>query len=39
MGAHWERKTFGNELMTGSQMYDSVFSKFTAAMFVASGWY
>lgn len=39
MGAHWERKAFGNELMTGSQMYDSVFSKFTFAMFTASGWY
>ncbi|EAS03002.1 leishmanolysin family protein (macronuclear) [Tetrahymena thermophila SB210] len=38
-GTHWERKAFGNELMTGSQLYDSVFSKFTAAMFTASGWY
>lgn len=36
---HWERKAFGNEMMTGSPMYDSVFSSFTSAMFIASGWY
>ncbi|KAL4486722.1 hypothetical protein ABPG72_022197 [Tetrahymena utriculariae] len=38
-GAHWERKVFGNELMTGSSMYDSVLSSFTASMFEISGWY
>ncbi|EAS01241.1 leishmanolysin family protein (macronuclear) [Tetrahymena thermophila SB210] len=38
-GFHWERRYFGNEIMTGSFLYDSILSKFTAAMFRASGWY
>lgn len=38
-GFHWERKYFGNEIMTGSFLYDSILSRFTAALFKASGWY
>ncbi|EGR32901.1 leishmanolysin family protein, putative, partial [Ichthyophthirius multifiliis] len=36
---HWDRKTFGNEVMTGSSTYDNVFTKFTLLIFYASGWY
>lgn len=38
-GSHWERVTFGNEGMTGSDFGDAVYSEFTLNVFKASGWY
>ncbi|TNV71142.1 hypothetical protein FGO68_gene11989 [Halteria grandinella] len=38
-GSHWERTTFGNEAMTGSEFPDSVFTTFTFNLLEATGWY
>lgn len=39
MGSHWERTTFGNEAMTGSNITGAVFSIFTFKLLEGSGWY
>lgn len=38
-GSHWERLTFGNEAMTGSEFPDSVFTVFTFKLLEGTGWY
>jgi len=38
-GAHWERRTFGNEYMTASSISDARISQFTLALLEGSGWY
>ena len=38
-GSHWERVTFGNEAMTGSDFPDSVFTIFTFKLLESTGWY
>jgi leishmanolysin len=38
-GSHWERTTFGNEAMTGSDFPGAVFSVFTFKLLEGSGWY
>ncbi|CAD8156751.1 unnamed protein product [Paramecium octaurelia] len=38
-GSHWERTTFGNEAMTGSEFPDSVFTLFTFNLLESTGWY
>ena len=38
-GSHWERVSFGNEAMTGSEFIDSVVSIFTLKLLEGSGWY
>lgn len=38
-GSHWERTTFGNEAMTGSDFPGEVFSLFTFKLLEGSGWY
>ena len=37
--SHWERRMFGNEVMTASAMYGSKVSVFTLALLEDSGWY
>jgi leishmanolysin len=38
--AHWERRIFFNEIMTGSDMSgDFIFSMFTFKLLEDSGWY
>ncbi|CAK75566.1 unnamed protein product (macronuclear) [Paramecium tetraurelia] len=38
-GFHWERITFGNEIMTGDPFPDQVISEFTLALLEGTGWY
>jgi hypothetical protein len=38
-GAHWERSALFNEIMTASDIKDSVFSGFTFNLLKDSGWY
>ncbi|CAD8063028.1 unnamed protein product [Paramecium sonneborni] len=38
-GFHWERVTFGNEIMTGDPFPDQVISEFTLALLEGTGWY
>jgi Leishmanolysin len=39
MGAHWERSTLMNEMMTASEITNSRMSEFTLALMQDSGWY
>jgi hypothetical protein len=38
-GSHWERRVFGAEYMTASQMDDFRISKITLALLESTGWY
>jgi leishmanolysin len=38
-GSHWERRIYGNEYMTASQINDQRISELTLAMLASSGWY
>jgi hypothetical protein len=38
-GSHWERRIFGNEFMTASQINDQRVSELTLALLASSGWY
>ena len=38
-GSHWERTTFGNEAMTGTEFPGAVFSAFTFLLMEGTGWY
>jgi hypothetical protein len=38
-GSHWERRVFGAEYMTASQMDDFRISQITLALFESTGWY
>jgi hypothetical protein len=38
-GSHWERRIFGNEFMTASQINDQRISELTLALLASSGWY
>jgi leishmanolysin len=38
-GSHWERRIFGNEMLTASDVPDPRFSSFTLALLEDSGWY
>lgn len=38
VGSHWEKATFGNDLMT-TTVEDTVMSVFTFALLESSGWY
>jgi hypothetical protein len=38
-GSHFERITFGNEIMTATELDGTVISQFTLAVYEASGWY
>jgi leishmanolysin len=38
-GSHWERRLFGDEYMTASQINDQRVSELTLAMLDSSGWY
>jgi len=37
--SHWERRIFGNEVMTASQTLNPVFSAITMALLKDTGWY
>jgi len=39
IGSHFERRIFGNELMTAGGMYDRRISQFTLALLEGTGWY
>lgn len=39
IGTHFERSLMNNELMTASISSEAIFSKFTAALLIDSGWY
>jgi hypothetical protein len=38
-GSHWERRIFGNEYMTASQINDQRISELTLALLESTGWY
>jgi leishmanolysin len=38
-GSHFERTTFGNEIMTASEIADTRFSELTLALLEGTGWY
>jgi len=38
-GSHWERRIFGSEYMTASQVNDQRISELTLALLASSGWY
>jgi len=38
-GSHWERRIFGNEYMTASQINDQRLSELTLALLESTGWY
>ena len=38
-GSHWERTILGQEIMTGQEQWEAVFSKITFALLKDSGWY
>jgi leishmanolysin len=38
-GSHWERRIFGNEYMTASQINDQRVSSLTLALLESTGWY
>ena len=39
LGSHFERRIFGNELMTAGEVFDRRISEFTLALLEGTGWY
>jgi len=39
LGSHWERRIFGNEIMTSDNMYNPVLSAITMGFLKDTGWY
>lgn len=38
-GSHWEKASFGNEVMTGETVLDYTYSRLTMKTLEGSGWY